>query len=337
MAAVPPFTSLLSSGADDLANSQVNAAPQYTGSHPITFRGVTFASIEHPSTFGIGAREHMISVGKIPGGTIITDAWGTHPDEVAINGWIYNARVRTIMPLLQSYVDDALEGPLTWSRELWYGRARKIEPGYRHEFTASFVLTIVVTRSGNGSLKSATVPTADEQATSLASDANDGVLATVASSNSNDLISNTASGQAASATMGATAFSSIGAVAQALLLTGPLAQAPSSGISALGGVVTAAIGSVGSYASLFKPSSGSALALTSPLNQLSILRAVVANGQSVKTVSQTGGTLFDVAATVYGSAAHVGTLLDANPSIASPFLPSGVSTTIVVPPQPAAL
>ena len=308
-----------------MSNAAVNLGPSSSsligngnvGGSPITFRGVTFNSLEHPSTFGIGAIEGLIVVKKLPGGSVITNGMGAHPQPLSIVATIFGQNnVGLKVQLLASYAVDQQEGLLSWAGEQWMARALKFTPAYVHEWRAGFTLDFVVTRSANGSLAQNPGIDADQSLDDTLGAAQDQISSLYTS---------------VTTTAQQTAVESVDTAAQNAVSirsgVGSISGASASDISNISGAIGSVLTAAAPLQSLFAGATDGSIALTRLMSLLTIAQATVSQGQAQNTVTLRGGDLFGLAAQTTGDPSNAFAIADLN-GLSSVFLPANVSTTI---------
>ena len=309
-----------------MSNAAVNLGPNSSslvgsgnvGGSPISFRGITFTSLEHPSTFGIGGIEGLVVVKKLPGGSLITNGMGAHPQPLSIVATIFGQNnVGLKVSLLAAYAADQQEGILSWAGEKWYARAQKLTPAYVHEWRAGFTLDLVVTRSANGS----------SLAQSPAYDADLSLDDTLGAAQ--DQISGLYTSVTTTAQQ--TAVESVDTAAQNAVSirtgVGSLSGASASDIASVSGAIGSALSASAPLQSLFAGATDGSIASTRLMSLLTIAQATVSQGQAQNTVTLRGGDLFGLAAQTTGDPSNAFAIADLN-GLSSVFLPANVSTTI---------
>ncbi len=289
------------------------------GFNPITLRGVTFSSMEHPSTFAIGDVEHTIVSQKMPGGGIVAQGFGPHPQPITIQGTIYGSSVKPKMGLLLAYATDGQEGVLSWGDQAYYCRVNRLTPAYIHDWRAGFTVALVITRSANGALT-----TGSDRAVSPDQTLDDSLSG--AQDQLPDLYNTvTALPGATSSVSGVDT-----AIQQAVQIrqqTGPLGLASSSGIASLSGSIGAALSQAQALQVQVPGVTAGALAALRLTSLLTIAQSVTNAGRQTATTTMPGGTnLFQLAAQ-NGDVTQAFAYMAGN-GLGSPFLPKGASSAI---------
>ena len=287
------------------------------GPNPISFRGVTFASIEHPTSFNIGTREQKLTIAELPGGSRVVRAYGPQLADVVLNGRLFDTNVAQKISALQGYADDGQEGLLSWSSERYYAIAHRMTPGYIHDYRATFELVLTITRKATQD--SPGLGSADQQASNHYASAYT-QLGALASTQTVTIPPITYPQLSQSVT----------AVGTGLASTGPLNLASSSALGSLKSTIGAAILAARQYAPSLGTSGTGASAIGRMINSLSILKQISASSQTVDTVSLRGGSLFDLCASRYGDVSRVPAVMALN-NLASPILSNAVTQNIRFP------
>jgi len=287
------------------------------GSNPVSFRDVTFASIEHPATLNIGAVEQKLTVAELPGGSKVVNRYGPQRSEVLFNGRLFDARVADLMDRLDSYVVDGQEGLLSWGSLRYYGIAHRLTPGYVHGYRATFELAITITREAVQN--SPVAASADERASYHYTGAYTQLQALASTQ---------------TVTIPPIAYpqlnQSVTAIASSLATIGPLAQALPANLSALNGTIGTALAAASRYAPALGKIGSGVTAITRMIDSLTILKQIVGSAQVMDSQYLRGGSLFDICASRFGSIARVPEVMKLN-GLASPILTSAVTQLIRFP------
>jgi hypothetical protein len=126
------------------------------------------------------------------------------------------------------------------------------------------------------------------------------------------------------------------AMTNALDAAGPVATATGTAAQAASQAIESALTACNAYVASL-PASSSTETIIAAQQMIANVQIIAKNfqtGQSPLTITQTGGDLFHIAARYTGDAQNAFAIMAAN-GLVTPFLPSSVATTFVIPPYQA--
>jgi hypothetical protein len=295
------------------------------GQNPFTIGGLTLESVDCPQELSIGTGEQkIVKIQTVGGGTSYYPT-GFFPELNVIKFVLHVPNIDTVLATLRRFRSDALERLITWRTEQYYGMVRKVDHNFQHGGNSCQVaLSVEVTRDNNGSFSpTAPIPSASAAISSL----ND--TAKVASLAIDSFAKSNAATKAQLAALN-TAYQASLIASEAALATALLTRAPGD-ILAAAGSLQGTIAALGPLTQLLPSSSSAFLSATQGAAALALISATLTTTQSKALQQQQGGSLWAVAATVYGDITQIENLMNANDDIASPLLHGSFVTTFKVP------
>ena len=285
---------------------------------PFVIGGVSLTVPNSPSELGLGAGEQKEVVIELVGGGRVIQKMGAQPKPVTIQGTLYAPDIQTILPILHSYMVDGKDRLITWASESYYGSVKEFTPKYRNGGQlCDYTLVLEITKDANGAFSSALPSSVDSQVSTLSDTTTVSAAAIAAADASAPSLTTDAAN-----------------VQIALNTTGPIGQASSTSISALLTTVQGALANATAYAGTLAESSPAFIAAKNLVTSLTLIADNVQGGQSQRTITVQGKSLFEIAAQYYGDPTKAFDLAAVN-GLPGPQLSSVVSTSLRLPPYPS--
>lgn len=286
---------------------------------------VVFSVDEAPDELPIAITQ-ALRVSDLIGGKRVIQAMGTVWKPLKWEGYFFGINSQYRARLLSRMMAEATVQRLTYLSYALDVVIEEFTANYQHEYEIKYEIMVQVLNDASGVVSYANPLSVDAQITQAVTRASTnikGMSDTITINGTKQVISDTVT-------------PSFQAMSKALDSAGPAAKA--TGVSAVlaSTSITNAITTAKSVLSAYPVSSTttSLLNITQYINNLNVISKNFSTGQAPKTISLNGGSLYDVASQVYGNPALAVALQTAN-GLKSPILPSGVLSTIVLPPLSA--
>lgn len=308
-------------------NPNVTGDPRGTA---LSIGSVTFQDLEHPSEIEF-ALEQKLAVHEYVGGGRKVQSMGQQPKDVTWKGtfWYNTAKVRS--QTLKRMCADGKNQVLRWGQDAYSVIVKEYVPKFINDYCVEYTITVTVESDKSGTYTNASTTSVDSQTQNLYQQVQ---------VEANNL---------ASVDTGATVagfVSSITSIGSQLSTLGPIAQALGPGVTSLLGTLSSTIASVNTYIvglqGILNTITGPMPATTAQqlsyatrlLNNLKMIQGNLNAGQTVKTITVNGGSLFAIASQQYGDPTLATVLQQAN-GLKTMMLPQGVKITLRIPPATA--
>ena len=312
MSMVPPLTSVIkNSGASSVAGGS-----PYT----LTLGSVRFADLEHPTKLPIPLAQ-QIAVHQQAGGTRTVQTFGAQPGDITWSGLLFYRQATERAGELRKMCALGKPVPLRWGAWSWRVIVAKADLVIHHQFEIAYTVTCTVISDKTSHATNAVIQSIDAKNQALY----DQILARFNALNQLDPTTTSWN-------------TSISAVGSQLGVASPLSSATPAQISQALQQVTSTIGLVSPYVSALQSSTGTNVSqqlftAQGILSGLQVISSNLASGNPAATIVVASGSLFTLAAQHYGDPSLWTTIAAAN-NLTSPFLPTGTSTTLAIPPKP---
>lgn len=293
------------------------------GSTPLTVGAVQFNSIECPNTLPLGAIDQRVAVVELIGGGRVIQPLGNQPHDVAWSGNLWGTNVALRIAQLRAYALSGQEVQISYLSELWYGIVAVFVPQYTQQYHAVYKITLKITRGGAS--VSPAAPTTDSQVDALNAQGNALVAQLAANAQ--------AQGFAPVSTAWSNYLAALGALTS-------IAQSSPQALQPVIGALTSLASALASFGETngLNVDAGTTSTLYLPWDQLSnIVSLALANirqGQSPQTVTLRGGSLYEIAAMLYGDPTQAFAIAQAN-ALPTPLLSSTLVQSVNIPAQQA--
>jgi hypothetical protein len=276
--------------------------------------GVIFNPEECPEEIGFRSGEQMLVIHDLPGGSRVTQAMGHKPSNLSWEGHFYSSNIAARVQQINDYKVSGQEILLSWGNEKYYVIVSQFNPGYRAGYNA-YSITCTVTRDANGAFVVVGQQTIDAQVAQLQGAINQ-QNAQIEAADQN--------------AQNAPYQSQLSSVFQALEQAQPLAQNAFANGTNIIALIATAISGVQTYQNGIAQSAIQYTNVLQLISLLTVLSAVVQNGETPTTFNALGGNLFTIAAQQYGDPGQAFALAQANGYICA-FLPAGVAQSVNLP------
>jgi len=292
------------------------------GKYPVNLGGILFSTEELPDKWNIGSSEQMLVVDDMPGGGRVIDDFGNSAHEVTWNGRLYGPNIWPRVQQIRLYQVNSAEIPLTWWNERYSVQIKSFDPGYmggRNEYT----ITLVVIQDLNGALTVSQGQSIDQAVTQLQSQAivqQNGVQQA-------EQFASTVPDQTGNQVYAQYLIDLWELLSDASPLSQNIVQYGAEILTA----AQLAMNAVQTYQGSIAPTDSQYPNTVGLLSSLQGIYSNVQAGMVQKTVPFDGGDLFEVAALEYGDITQCFAIAAAN-SLVYPILPTGLQTSVAIPP-----
>jgi hypothetical protein len=309
------------------------------GPDALSVGAVTFASNEAPNELAIGAGRDVQVVSERVGGSRVVASFGAQPDTLEWSGTLWQPLLSDKVAVLLSYMVTETEIPVTWRDQSYYGKIKSFKPTWRNANRCAYQITIEITHDANGAYSNASQQTLDAQVSTLLQGMQtlNGLLQNPPPTGQSQSQPGGAQAQVlgmytytapAVVPLSASTFQSALTALQIAINGVPsVAGLTGTQLASIVAAANTAVAAVSLYVASQNGASAAFLLGSRLLNHLTLIQRNVQQGQSPRTVTVAGDTLWDVAAMYYGDYS-IGFALAALNGQPSPIMPSGIAEDI---------